>query len=112
MIDIKKIFDEVINEGKKPGKKEKSIEVKPSMLQNDYNWSVTNGDDPTKRGKDRIFFNRKEGYEVRRMIQKVVDYFKYTTEEDVHKVEYAITKMPGNKRGQKNVSKWLKDYLS
>ncbi|MDQ1351568.1 MAG: hypothetical protein QG657_1872 [Acidobacteriota bacterium] len=100
------------SDAEKPVKKVKSIEVKPSMLQNNYNSRATNGDDPKKRWIDRIFFNREEDYEVIPMIQRVVNYFKYTTEEDVRKVEYAISKKPGNIRGQENVFNWLKDYLS
>ncbi len=90
-----------------------AIKVERSMLQRKYSWKAVGGDDPKKTKKDRIFLNRKEGYEVRPMIQKVVNHFDYQTENDVHKVEDAIAdKLPGNVRSRENVFEWLVDFLS
>ena len=55
---------------------------------------------------------RKEGYEVRLMIQKICNTFGFTTEEDVKRVETVIAnELPGNVRSQENVYNWLVEYF-
>ena len=47
------------------------------------------------------------------MIQKVVDHFDFTTEDEVTRVERAIQEeLPGNIRGRQKVFEWLIDHLS
>ena len=90
------------------------IQVKKSLLSGtNYEWQASKGDDPTKRVQDAKFFNRKEGYEVIPMIQKIVNHFEYQTPEDVQKVEEIIAnELPGSVRGQQNVREWLIDYIT
>ena len=90
-----------------------AIKVLKEMLNVDaYSWHAAKGDDPTKRRADAIMFNRKEGYEVRLMIQKICNTFGFTTEEDVKRVEAVIAKdLPGNVRSQENVYNWLVAYF-
>ena len=90
-----------------------AIKVLKEMLNVDaYSWHAIAGDDPTKRRADAIMFNRKEGYEVRLMIQKICNTFGFETEEDVKRVESVIAnELPGNVRSQENVYNWLVDYF-
>jgi uncharacterized membrane protein/predicted flap endonuclease-1-like 5' DNA nuclease len=90
-----------------------AIKVLKEMLDEEaYSWTAREGDDPKKRRADALMFNRKEGYEVRLMIQKICNTFGFTTEEDVKRVEAAIAnELPGNVRSQENVYNWLVDYF-
>ena len=90
-----------------------AIKVLKEMLDVDaYSWHAAGGDDPKKRRADAILFNRKEGYEVRLMIQKICNTFGFTSEEDVKRVESVIAnELPGNVRSQENVYNWLVEYF-
>ena len=90
-----------------------AIKVLKEMLDVDaYSWHAAEGDDPKKRRADALLFNRKEGYEVRLMVQKICNTFGFTTEEDVKRVESVIAnELPGNVRGQENVYNWLVNYF-
>ncbi|MEZ4519150.1 MAG: DUF4332 domain-containing protein [Chloroflexota bacterium] len=86
--------------------------LKEMMNVDDYEWHAQKGDDPTKTRKDAIMFNRKEGYEVKLMLQKICDTFGFETVDDVKRVEAVIaTELPGNVRSQKNVYNWLVTYF-
>jgi len=85
---FKKIFDEL----EKSKKAKKAIKVKKSMSLLKYDWKAMHGDIPIKRKLDSTIFNRKQGYEVIWMIQKVVDHFVYTAMSDVQRVEDIIVK--------------------
>jgi hypothetical protein len=91
-----------------------AIKVTKGMLKRSgYRWQASEGDNARLVKHDAIMFNRREGYEVVRMIQRMCDHFDYTSEEDVQRVETAIkTALPGNVRSQKNVQAWLKEYLA
>ena len=91
-----------------------AIQVKRAMIdKGKYKWEAGEGDSKTSVAHDRIMFNRRQGYEVMPMIQKVVNHFGYETEEDVKRVEMAIrTALPGNVRSRKNVFNWLVEHLS
>lgn len=90
-----------------------AIKVQRSMLQQKYSWESLSGDGPRDQKKDAVMFNRREGYEVVPMIQKVVDHFDFQAESDVNKVEDAITnELPGNVRSRENVFNWLVEFLS
>ena len=90
-----------------------AIKVLKEMLDVDaYSWQAAGGDDPAKIRADAILFNRKEGYEVRLMIQKICNTFGFMSEEDVKRVESVIAnELPGNVRSQENVYNWLVDYF-
>jgi predicted flap endonuclease-1-like 5' DNA nuclease len=90
-----------------------AIKVHKDMLNADaYSWHASGGDDPKKVRADAVMFNRKEGYEVQLMIQKVANTFGYETVEDVKRVENIIaTELPGNVRSRENVYNWLVDYI-
>lgn len=89
-----------------------AVKVTRAMLAKDYEWQASKGDDPTKKRADAIMFNRREGYEVQRMIQKICNEFGFESEEDVKRIESAIAnELPGNVRSQENVFNWLVDYF-
>lgn len=90
-----------------------AIQVKRSMLNTDkYEWQAGDGDDSKSIKHDAIMFNRKQGYEVIRMIQKVANHFGYESEADVKRIADVIaTELPGNVRSQENVFNWLKEYF-
>ena len=90
-----------------------AIKVLKEMMNVDaYEWHAGEGDDPTKRRADAIMFNRKEGYEVRLMVQKICNTFGFMTADDVKRVEDAIAnELPGNVRSQENVYNWLVEYF-
>ena len=86
--------------------------LKEMMHVDNYEWHAKEGDDPMKRRADAIMFNRKEGYEVRLMVQKICNTFGFMTEEDVHRVEAVIAdELPGNVRSQEKVYNWLVEYF-
>lgn len=91
-----------------------AITVTKSMLKKSgYRWQASSSADAKLVAHDRIMFNRREGYEVVRMIQKMCNHFGYESQSDVERVEAAIKgALPGNVRSQKNVSAWLIEYLS
>ena len=89
-----------------------SIKVAKDMLDADaYEWKAQKGDNPRLTRADAVMFNRKEGYEVRLMIQKICDTFGFETVDDVKNVEFVIANdLPGSVRSQKNVYDWLVAY--
>ena len=89
-----------------------AIKVTRDMLQREYSWKMVDGDDPRAIRIDAHLFNRREGYEVVPMIQKIVDHFGYEDEADVHRIEAVIADdLPGNVRGRDNVIDWLIHHL-
>ncbi len=90
-----------------------AIKVLKEMLDEEaYSWRAIAGDDPKKRRADAVMFNRKEGYEVRLMIQKICNTFGFTTVDEVKRVEAVIAnELPGNVRSQENVYNWLVEYF-
>ncbi len=86
--------------------------TKAMMTEDDYSWHAKEGDDPHKTKADAVMFNRKEGYEVELMVQKICNRFGFETVDDVKRVEAVIANdLPGNVRSQKNVYAWLVDYF-
>ena len=90
-----------------------AIKVLKDMLNVDaYSWHAAEGDDPHKIKADAIMFNRKEGYEVQLMVQKICNRFGFESVDDVKRIEAVIADdLPGNVRSQKNVYAWLVDYF-
>lgn len=99
--------------GKRAALANAAIRVQKSMLDaNAYEWQASEADDPTKTQQDAVMFNRKEGYEVIPMIQKVVNRFGFGTVEEVQRVAAVIAnELPGNVRSRKNVFNWLVEYF-
>ncbi len=76
-------------------------------LKKRYTWKRTKGDTPATR-EDAALFNRREGYEVVAMIQKVADELGLATQADLDHIESLIANdLPGNVRGRKKVFDWL-----
>ena len=77
-----------------------------------YSWTAYGKDDPKVTGvPDSTLFNRKEGYEVIYMINKVLDKKGLTSVSSGQKVETKIKdKLPGDVRSQKNVLNWLVEH--
>lgn len=90
-----------------------AIRVGKRMLQADkYEWTAGEGDNPNKTRADAIMFNRNQGYEVQRMIQKVCEAYGFESVEDVQRVERVIAEeLPGSVRSQQNVYNWLVEYF-
>ncbi|MEZ4518633.1 MAG: hypothetical protein R3C44_18045 [Chloroflexota bacterium] len=90
-----------------------AIDVKRSMLDTSkYEWQAGEGDDKHSIKHDAVMFNRKQGYEVVRMIQKICKAKGFDSVEDVKRVaEVIATELPGNVRSQKNVQAWLLEYF-
>lgn len=90
-----------------------AIKVHRNMLNvSAYSWQAAAPDDPHKIKQDAVMFNRKEGYEVIPMIQKVANTFGFQTVDDVKRIEAAIAnELPGNIRSQENVYNWLVNYF-
>lgn len=87
---------------------------KSDMQYTHYSWTAYGNDDPKVKGKpDSTMFNRKEGYEVIYMINKVLDSKGLTSVASGQKAETKIKdKLPGNVRSQENVFNWLLDNWS
>lgn len=96
-----------------PSLAHKAIKVRKDMLDvSAYTWQASEKDDPHKIKMDAVMFNRKEGYEVIPMLQKVVDTFGFESVEDVKRVEAVIAnELPGSVRSRKNVYNWLVQYF-
>ena len=90
-----------------------NLKVRKDMLNADvYSWHAAEKDDPHKIKQDAVMFNRKEGYEVIPMIQKVADALGFETVDDVKRIEAAIAnELPGNVRSRENVYNWLVKYF-
>jgi len=90
-----------------------NLKVRKDMLNADvYSWHAAEPDDPHKIKQDAVMFNRKEGYEVIPMIQKVADALGFETVDDVKRIEAAIAnELPGNVRSRENVYNWLVKYF-
>lgn len=90
-----------------------TIKVHKDMLDKEkYSWAAIRPDDPHKVKADAIMFNRKEGYEVELMIQKICDQYGYESIDDVKRIEAIIAnELPGNVRSQEHVHQWLVEYI-
>jgi Domain of unknown function (DUF4332) len=90
-----------------------AIKVLRDMLDvSAYSWQASERDDPHKIKQDRLMFNRKEGYEVIPMIQRVANTFGFESVDNVKRIEAVIAKeLPGNVRSRKNVYNWLVAYF-
>lgn len=86
-----------------------AIKVHKDMVNaDDYSWVALEPDNPKDVKHDAVMFNRKEGYEVILMLQKICNHFDYDSPADVKRVAGIIKNdLPGNIRSQENVYNWL-----
>ena len=79
-----------------------------------YSWTVYGNDDPKVSGfSDNTLFNRKEGYEVLYLINKIADENGLTQKSSGTKMEKMIhNHLPGNIRSQENVKNWIINNLN
>ena len=86
-----------------------ATQVKRRWLTRNYKWDKGDGE---AGERDAYLFNRREGYEVMPMIQRVVN----RLELDPHHVTYLedmiAEKLPGNIRGKDRVFNWLVKTLN
>ncbi|MCK5050211.1 MAG: hypothetical protein KAS53_00630 [Candidatus Cloacimonetes bacterium] len=82
-----------------------------SDLKYEYSWTVYGNDDPEITGEpDSTLFNRKEGYEVIYLINKLAKKWKLKKKASGLKIERLINnELPGSIRSQENVKKWISD---
>ena len=82
---------------------------KSDLVYKDYNWSAYGNDDPKITGvPDSTLFNRKEGYEVLYLINKIVERNKFKQKQSGLKIERMIRKfLPGEIRSQTKVINWI-----
>ena len=79
-----------------------------SNLKGTYTWSAESGDNPKLKGNpDHSLLNRKEGYEVLYMVQRLMDIWKFSTIESGQKIESKIHSCPSDLHSQKNVQDWI-----
>lgn len=84
---------------------------KGDLFYKDYSWTVYGDDDPKVSGPpDSTMFNRKEGYEVLYLINKIAEIHNLKKLDSGLKMEKMIhDKLPGNVRSQENVKAWIVD---
>lgn len=79
-------------------------------LLDEYSWVHTKKDDPKLTGEpDHNLLNRREGYEVLYMINKIMSARGLTDVASGRKIELMIKVHPGNLRSQKHVADWIKE---
>lgn len=85
-----------------------SVYKKSDMVYDDYSWTTCGSDDPKISGEpDSTLFNRKEGYEVLYLINKIA-----SSKSEGEKIEKLIhDKLPSDIRKQSEVKKWIKENL-
>ncbi len=86
-------------------------DFKKSDMKKTYEWTAGPNDNPNLRGEpDSSLFNRKQGYEVLYMLNKVLSVTAAKTA--LHKGEDLIAdKLPGDTRSQEKVAAWLRKNL-
>lgn len=74
-----------------------------------YSWTAYGDDDPRVTGEpDSTLFNRKEGYEVLYLINKISEDNGFKNKKSGLKIEKMINEnLPGDIRSQKNVVNWV-----
>lgn len=82
-----------------------------SDLKYSYSWTAYGNDDPEITGNpDSTLFNRKEGYEVLYLINKISSIYNLKQKKSGLKLEKMINEdLPSNVRSQENVKIWLKN---
>ncbi|MEM7052443.1 MAG: hypothetical protein AAF604_22450 [Acidobacteriota bacterium] len=84
------------------------IRVSRGDLQGEYIWTAV-GTGASKIEETQ--FNRKQGYEVLAMVQKMVSHFGIDSQEDVRKVEAAIVEIPEGISDRIEAFAWLVENL-
>jgi hypothetical protein len=77
---------------------------------NEYSWTATGGDDPTKRGTpDDDLLNRSEGYEVLYFINQYMENHGLTEILDGNKVESILYSLPSSCRSRRIIQAKIED---
>ena len=82
---------------------------KMSDMQYEYAWTARTGDDPRITGKpDSTLLNRKEGYEVKYLINKIMEKHDYKSVAAGNKIEDMIKiYVPDNIHSQEKIVEWI-----
>lgn len=82
---------------------------KSDLVYDDYSWTAYGDDDPEVTGEpDSTLFNRKEGYEVLYLINKLAEIHSLKDIKSGQKIEKMIQDhLPGDVRSQENVKDWI-----
>lgn len=83
---------------------------KSDLQYDDYSWKAYRGDDPKVTGKpDSTLFNRKEGYEVLYLINKMIENEGYNKIKVLGIEKLIHEDLPGSIRSQEKVYSWIKE---
>lgn len=84
---------------------------KLNMIYKDYLWKNFEEGDPKVTGKlDSTLFDKREGYEMLYIIEKLVEIWKLEDRRSVRKLEKMIYKfLPDDKQKQEDVKNWVRD---
>ena len=84
---------------------------KSNMAYKNYSWKKFEEDNPKITGKlDSTSFDKKEGYEVLYMLNKLVEIWKLEDRHSIRKIEIMIYKfLPEDKNKQEEVKNWVQD---
>ena len=79
------------------------------MLYDDYSWTVIPGDAPRITGApDSTMFSRNEGYEVKYLINALMEEWGLSSKASGNKMERLIhDELPSDIRSQENVKAWI-----
>ncbi|MFO7982364.1 MAG: hypothetical protein R6V08_02840 [Desulfuromonadales bacterium] len=82
-----------------------------SDLAYDYSWTAIDEDDPKVSGEpDSTQFNRKEGYEVLYLINRLAEGWGFNRKESGRELEKMINlSLPEDVRSQEDVKQWIRD---
>jgi|GEM_PF-370673 len=85
---------------------------KPDLHYSDYSWAAYANDDPRVSGEpDRTLFNRKEGYEVTYLVNKIAEIYGFTKKATGRKIEKILhDALPSYIRSQDKIIKWIDEY--
>ena len=87
------------------------VHNKSNMIYKDYSWKTYAEGDPKVTGKlDSTIFDRKEGYEVLYLIEKMTEIWKLEGRGSRRKIEKMIYKfLPPDIKKQEEVKNWVRD---
>lgn len=85
---------------------------KSSMVYKDYSWKTYSEGDRKITGKlDSTIFNKREGYEVLYLIEKMTEIWKLEDRNSRRKIEEMIHKnLPPDIKRQEDVKNWVRDH--
>jgi len=88
-----------------------NIYNKVNVFYKNYSWNTYTDGDPKITGKlDSTIFDKKEGYEVLYLIEKMTEIWKLDDRDSRRKIEEMIYKiLPSNIKRQEDVKNWIRD---